>query len=156
MSTVLTATEYGDLAERMVPIAAALACVVRGDGDRHTVAHILNQLDPVERDGLIVVLAGLVDPDQVLGQALGYLTWDEYGDPAEPPATTRTVRQAAALIYPPTEQPTRRTAEIVEDTALLATRGLTRAEIASRLQISWGYVQQAHSREGVRVPEVTA
>ncbi|MFE1321652.1 hypothetical protein [Kitasatospora phosalacinea] len=152
----LTATERGDLAERLIPIAAALSCVVHGDGDRQAVAHILNQLDPTERDALIVVLAGLVDPEQSLGQALGYLTWDEHGAPAEPPTTAKTVRQAAALIYPPTEQPTRRTAEIVEDTTLLVIRGLSRAEIASRLQISWGYVQQAHSREGVRVPEVAA
>lgn len=154
--TTLTAVERGDLAERLIPIAATLACVVRGDGDWRDVTHILNQLDPGERDALIVILAGLVDPEQQLGQALNYLTWNERGYPAEPPTTTRTIRQAAALTYQPTDEPTRRSAVIVENTAELARHDLPREEIARRIGVSWNYIQVAHSREGVRIPEVAA
>ncbi|MGW4810504.1 hypothetical protein ACWEPB_02515 [Kitasatospora cineracea] len=154
MTTAIPAIDRGDLAERLIPTAAALACVVHGDGDRHTVAHVLDQLDPIERDGLIVVLAALVNPDSRLDDVLQFVTWDEYGAPAEQPLTGLSIRQVAAVVHPPTEHPTRRTAEIVEDTALLAARGLGRREIAARFGISWGYVQSCHTREGVRVPEV--
>ncbi|MFD5564471.1 hypothetical protein [Kitasatospora griseola] len=153
---ILTATERGDLAERLVPVAAALACVVHGEGDRRDIAHILNQLDSAERDGLIVVLAGLVDPDQRVDQTLGYLTWDEYGASAARPNVVKTIRQTAALIYTPTDERTRRSLAIVEDTAELARQGLNRDEIASRIGVSWSYLQTAHSREGVRIPEVAA
>lgn len=156
MTPTLTAEERGNLANRLVPVAAAIACVVHGDGDHRDITHILNQLDGTERDGLIVVLAGLVDPDQRIDQALSYLTWDEHGNPAVPPSTTRTIRQTAALIHTPTEEPTWRTRAIVAHTADLARQGCGRTEISSRLGISWTYVTVAHSREGARIPEVAA
>jgi len=78
----MTPTEHGDLAERLLPIAAGLACITHGDGDRRDIAHTLQTLDQAERDALIVVLAGLINPDTRLTDALGYITWDETGRPA--------------------------------------------------------------------------
>jgi hypothetical protein len=75
----MTPAEYGDLADRLVPVAAGLACLVHGDGTSHDIAHVLNRLDEQQRIALIVVLAGLVDPDAALDDTFGYLDWDEYG-----------------------------------------------------------------------------
>jgi ActR/RegA family two-component response regulator len=91
----VSATERGDLAERLLPIAAGLACVVHGDGDHRDVAHILAELDQAERDALIVVLAGLVDPNTTVVAALGYLTWDEHGRAAKPADRQETLRDVA-------------------------------------------------------------
>ncbi|TQF04796.1 hypothetical protein E6W39_24420 [Kitasatospora acidiphila] len=102
--TALTAAERGELAERLLPVAAKLACVVRGDGDHHDVAHHTEHLDRTELIALIVVLAGLVDPDQRVTDALSYLTWDEHGRPA--PATKSgptTIRNLAGRVGGPME-----------------------------------------------------
>jgi hypothetical protein len=90
----MTPIERGDLADRLVPIAAGLACIVHGDGDQRDIAHVLAQLDQVERDALIVVLAGLIDPDATIADTFGYLTWDEHGMPAPPLEKRRPSRAA--------------------------------------------------------------
>lgn len=95
----MTPTERGDLAERLLPLAAALACVVHGDGGPKEIQHALVQLDDVERDALIVILAGLVDPDARLRDVLGYLDWDETGAPARATQSTRTLREVATALY---------------------------------------------------------
>lgn len=79
----MTPTERGDLAERMLPIAAGLACITHGDGDQRDIAHLLNKLSETELRGLAVVLASLVDPDLKLRDALGHVTWDETGRPSD-------------------------------------------------------------------------
>lgn len=76
---MMTPTELGDLADRLVPVAAGLACIVHGDGTSHDIAHVLNRLDDQQRIALIVVLAGLVNPDAALDDTFAYLNWDEHG-----------------------------------------------------------------------------
>lgn len=96
-----TAADRGDLAERLLPIAAGLACITHGDGDKRDIAHILDVLDRAERDALIVVLAGLVDPDANLASVLSYLTWDETGRPAATrPLLAGTLRSIATRRQP--------------------------------------------------------
>ncbi|MFJ3283338.1 hypothetical protein [Streptomyces halstedii] len=77
--SVLTAVQRGDLAEAMLPVAAQLAGIVHGDGGPEDVQAVLADLDGAERAALIVVLAGLVDPEQSTAQALGWLDFDETG-----------------------------------------------------------------------------
>jgi hypothetical protein len=78
MST-LNAEQRGDLAEAMLPVAAHLAVLVHGDGGPEDVAEVIGGLDPAQKDALLVVLAGLVDPEQPVGKALGWLDFNEHG-----------------------------------------------------------------------------
>jgi hypothetical protein len=75
----LTPEQRGDLAEQMLPHAAHLAVLVHGDGGPEDVAEVLAGLDETQKNALIVVLAGLVDPDQSVGKALGWLHYDDHG-----------------------------------------------------------------------------
>lgn len=83
MST-LNAQQRGDLAEQMLPVAANLAVLVHGDGGPEDVAQVLESLDQRQKDALIVVLAGLVDPEQPVGKALGWLDFNEHGSVVVP------------------------------------------------------------------------
>jgi hypothetical protein len=92
----VTPAERGDLAERLLPVAATLACIVHGDGDQRDIAHTLRRVQPDQQDALIVVLAGLINPDVPLADALGYITWDETGRPAKSrPDLAGTIRDLA-------------------------------------------------------------
>lgn len=71
MST-LTDSQRGDLAEQMLPVAAHLAVLVHGDGGPEDIAEVLAGLDETQKNALIVVLAGMVDPDQPVGKGLGW------------------------------------------------------------------------------------
>lgn len=93
----MTADQPGDTAERLLPIAAGLACIVRGEGGPREIAHVLGQLDTYERDVLIVVLAGLVDPDRPVAEVLSYLTWDEHEQPVPAPTLDQTLREIAVM-----------------------------------------------------------
>ncbi|WP_327335179.1 hypothetical protein [Streptomyces anulatus] len=88
--TTLTASQRGDMVEDMLPIAANLAVLVHGDGGPEDVGAVLAGLDEAQRTALIVVLAGLVDPDQPMGRALGWLDQDEHGALAVPHWENRT------------------------------------------------------------------
>ncbi|MEE1812654.1 hypothetical protein [Streptomyces sp. BE133] len=77
--SALTAEQRGDLAEDMLPVAAHLAVLVHGDGGPEDVQEVLESLNEAQRNALIVVLAGLVDPEQPMGKALGWLDSDEHG-----------------------------------------------------------------------------
>lgn len=96
MST-LTPEQRGDLAEQMLPTAANLAVLVHGDGGPEDVAEVLAGLDEHEKNALIVVLAGLVDPDQPVGKALGWLDYNEHGSLTVPASWSeqRSVRDLA-------------------------------------------------------------
>ncbi|WP_224273992.1 hypothetical protein [Streptomyces sp. LS1784] len=93
----MSAEQLGDTAERLLPIAAGLACIVRGEGGPREIAHILGQLDAREREVMIVVLAGLVDPDRQVADVLGYLTWDEHEQPVPAPTLTKSLREIAVM-----------------------------------------------------------
>ena len=75
----LSVEQRGDLAERMLPVAAHLAALVHGDGGPEDVAEVLNGLDETQKNALIVVLAGLVDPEQPVGKALSWLDVTKHG-----------------------------------------------------------------------------
>jgi hypothetical protein len=75
----MTAEQRGDLAEKMLPVAANLAVLVHGEGGPEDVQEVLGALSDEQRNALIVVLAGLVDPEQPLGKALGWLDFTEHG-----------------------------------------------------------------------------
>jgi hypothetical protein len=98
----MTPQERGDLAERLLPIAAKLACIAHGDGDHHDITHHTRKLNRDELIALAVILASMVNPDQTIDDALGHVTWDEHGRPA--PATAYgplTIRQTASHIRGP-------------------------------------------------------
>jgi DNA-binding NarL/FixJ family response regulator len=75
----MSAEQRGDLAEQMLPTAAHLAVLVHGDGGPEDVRDVLDGLDDTQKNALIVVLAGLVDPEQPVGKALGWLDFNEHG-----------------------------------------------------------------------------
>jgi len=77
----LAACRRGELAERLVPKALELACMVHGDGDAGAIGRFLRSLPADERDALPVILAGLVPVDRPLAELLEFVTWDEYGRP---------------------------------------------------------------------------
>ncbi|MFD5848340.1 hypothetical protein [Streptomyces chartreusis] len=95
MST-LNAEQRGDLAEEMLPVAANLAVLVHGDGGPEDVREVLEGLDETQKNALIVVLAGLVNPDQPVGKALGWLDFNEHGSLTVPSwSEDRSVRDLA-------------------------------------------------------------
>ena len=92
----LSPQQRGDLAENMLPVAAHLAVLVHGDGGPEDVAEVLAGLDATQKDALLVVLAGLVDPEQPVGKALGWLDFNEHGSLTVPSwSEQRSVRDLA-------------------------------------------------------------
>ncbi|MFF1298209.1 MULTISPECIES: helix-turn-helix domain-containing protein [unclassified Streptomyces] len=71
MST-LSAQQRGDLVQAMLPVAANLAVLVHGDGGPEDIADVLAGLDDTAKNALIVVLAGMVDPEQPVGRRLSW------------------------------------------------------------------------------------
>ncbi len=82
----LNAHQRGDLAEAMLPVAAHLAVLVHGDGGPEDVRDVIQGLTDTEKNALLVVLAGLVDPEQPMGKALGWLDFNEHGVLTVPPS----------------------------------------------------------------------
>lgn len=102
--SILTPEQRGDLAEEMLPTAAHLAVLVHGDGGPEDIAEVLAGLDDTQKTALIVALAGLVDPEQPLGKALGWLDFDEHGALTVPVWQAKsTVRQLADEVQPALE-----------------------------------------------------
>jgi hypothetical protein len=95
--SALTAEQRGDLAEQMLPIAAHLTVLVHGDGGPEDVAEVLAGLDATQKDALLVVLAGLVDPEQPVKKALGWVDFTEHGSLTVPVSWSeqRSVRDLA-------------------------------------------------------------
>lgn len=160
MST-LTPEQRGDLAEELLPVAARLACLVHGDGGARDIHQAVARLNQDQRDALLIVLAGLVDPDAHLNDILGYITWDEHGQPDRATRVTGTLRDLADDWWETHWSTNRhrgmtdRDAAIIEDTALLASHGCTRDDIAKRVGVgSWNTVSVVHSRHGVSLPDL--
>lgn len=95
MSEELTAEQRGDLVEALLPVAARLTMLVHGDGGPEDVREALDGLDDTQRNALIIVLAGMVDPDRPMGAVLGWLDFNEHGQQIVPDwndkSTLRTV-----------------------------------------------------------------
>jgi transposase len=69
---------------------------VHGDGGPEDVQEVLAGLSDQQRNALIVVLAGLVDPEQSVGKALGWLDHNEHGALTVPSwSEDRSVRELA-------------------------------------------------------------
>lgn len=75
----LTAQQRGDLAEAMLPVAANLAVLVHGDGGPEDIAQVLAGLNETQKNAVIVVLAGMVDPDQPVGRGLSWMAVTKTG-----------------------------------------------------------------------------
>lgn len=130
----MTPAERGDLAANLLPYAAGLACIVQGDGDRTDVAHLLNRMNYQEQIALIVVLAGLVDIDRSLIDALSWLTWDENGEPlpqARPSRSKGTVAGMAKF----EQKPNNNHALLLHEQKVMA-RCLNRRPEVSQLDIA--------------------
>lgn len=89
----------GDLAQALIPHATGLAVAVREE-TRPEIRARLAGLSRTELEGLAVVLAAMVDPERPLKEALGWVDFDEYGDPVPDrersrPRSERTIREAA-------------------------------------------------------------
>jgi hypothetical protein len=131
------ARRRGDLAERLIPKAVELACLVHGDGDVKAVERFLAALFPWERDGLLVILAGLMPVDRPLEELLAYVTWDERGRPLKPPVPP--CGTPAALWHHQVE------GQLVDDDCAAVTRKDRMAEYA-RLRDSGEDVETAAAR----------
>lgn len=93
MST-LNAEQRGDMAEALIPEAAALVVDVH-EGTQDLIAERLHAMDRHQLEGLAVVLAALVDPDQKLQESLKWVTFDEHGNRLPSAGKSiRSVRQA--------------------------------------------------------------
>ena len=73
----------GELAERLVPVAASFVGVVRNE-DRGNVTRFLRGLTQHERDALPVILAAMIPDDQTPADLLKWVDWDEFGRPLPP------------------------------------------------------------------------
>lgn len=94
--SVLTVEQRGDMAEALLPVAAHLVTLVHGDGGPEDVRDVLAALTAQQKDALLVVLAGLVDPEQPVGKALGWLEFTEERDLVVPPWAEHTrIRELA-------------------------------------------------------------
>lgn len=158
----LTAEQRGDLAEQLLPIAARLSCIVHGDGGARDAHQAIARLGQDQRDALLIVLAGLVNPDAQLDQLLSFVAWDEHGRPDWPVKVDGTLRDLADDWWDnhwsaghQSRGISAHNAAIIEDTAMLAAIGCTRDEIARRVGVgSWNSVSVVHSRAGVPLPDL--
>jgi hypothetical protein len=136
----MTPAERGDLAERLLPTAAQLACVVHGEGDARDVDYHTRQLDRTELIALIVLLSAMVDPDRRVAAALDFVRWDEEGRPAPAQALgRRTLRGLASAVEGPQ---TLGAARVLESERIQLARelhlgqGYTITEVATKLGAS--------------------
>ncbi len=82
-ATLTERTRLGELAERLVPVAASFVGVVR-DEDRDGVTAFLAARTQHERDALLVILAAMIPDDLSPADLLSWVTWDEHGRPLPP------------------------------------------------------------------------
>lgn len=112
----------GDLAEAMLPVAANLAMLVHGDGGPEDVQRVLGGLDPREMAAVVVVLAGLVDPEQPVRKALAWMN----PAPAARSVPRRPLRDIVASSLPTPaelEEARRNSADLSEDVVAGYLRG---------------------------------
>jgi hypothetical protein len=92
VSAELTAEQRGDLVQALLPEAAGLVTAVREESQEEVTAR-LRGMSPYELEVVAVILAAMVDPDRGLGEAFGWVNFDEYGEPLSMGGpSSRTVR----------------------------------------------------------------
>jgi hypothetical protein len=142
----VTPEEGGDLVERLLPIAARIACVVNGDGDRHDIDHHTKRLDRQELIALVVLLGAMVDPNARVDDALGFITWDEHGRPAPPKVHGRlTIRSLGYDVEGPTTlgaERVLRSEQVQLARELHLGQGFTITEVARQLGVGPKTVQK--------------
>lgn len=153
--TRLSAKQRGDMAEKMLPEAAGLVVDVH-ESTPDLIAARLHGLDRHQLEGLAVVLAAMVDPDRGLSEALGWVTFDEYGQPLEKPS--RSLRSVRDMV----PKQTLRSAgvdEVAVERALRGDRDVVLSQSERRhavdvgLRRGMGYENVAHAL-GMEVPTV--
>jgi hypothetical protein len=121
----LDARAKAHLAERMVPVAAEMACAVR-DEDAAAIGERLEGLDRQELYGLVAVLAAMVPDGEPIGDLLAWAGWGEEA----------TAILAAAQAPLPLTGKAAQYAELVAD-------GVSRRDAAERLGVkvctTYGY-----------------
>lgn len=141
--------QRGELAERLLPVAARLICLVQDGGGPRDIEQDLARLDGPALAALPVILAALADPDRQIADALAWITWEPQ---AKVTGTLRDLAEATESV--PSRQP--RGMAIVEDTAELVRLGHSRDAIAERLGVTWNTVTQVHLRTGAPLPAMTS
>ncbi|MEU8682933.1 hypothetical protein [Streptomyces sp. NPDC048611] len=92
----------GDLVEAMLPDAAGLVVAVREE-TREQITARLRGMSRHELEVVAVVLAAMAEPDRGLGEAFGWISFDEHGEPLPRPSkATRTVRDVPSTALPHT------------------------------------------------------
>jgi hypothetical protein len=154
----MAAAARGDLAERMVDAACALACGVR-DEDADAIAEFLAGYTAREKDALLVVLAAMVPVDTATkADLLAWVTFDEHGQPFDgtPPALAR--RRPARDDGDGQDEPRLPARERnLRTFAELRTQGLGAEEAAVRMgkdrRTGWRYAQTLREREQAAAAE---
>lgn len=101
--TLTEQTVLGNLAERLVPVAASFVSVVR-DEDRDAITAFLAKRTAHERDALLVILAAMIPDDRTPADLLSWVTWDEHGYPL-PPDTVLVLHQGGRKPGPAPKPP---------------------------------------------------
>lgn len=138
--TALTDSERADMAARMLPVAARVACIVHGDGGAADIQHATQRLDRVELLGLIVALGALVDPDAQVADVLEFLTWDPEDQERlkRYAATERTIRSLvpASTVTPTQTERLWEHEQRLEARRLHLAHGMEPKEIGLRMALS--------------------
>lgn len=66
-------------ADRLIPVATDLACLVHGDGDAGDIANLISSVKRPDVAALLVVLAAMVDVDRTTDEVLGWAAWEPRG-----------------------------------------------------------------------------
>lgn len=141
----------GDLAERLVPVAAELAARVR-DEDRQSLGDFLAQYTRAERDALLIVVAAMVDVDRTPAELLAHVTFDEFGQvldgaaPALPRCSTEPEAEPEAGSRLPARE------RNLQTFAELRAQGLRPEQAAVRMgkapRTGWRYEQSLREQQG--------
>lgn len=145
----LTARQRGRLAERMVPVALELACLVRDEGP-DAIGEFLGEVAggtplPDQVTALLVVTAAMLPVDRPADDLLSWVTFDELGEPLDRPVQPCGTRAAFHRHERAGEEPCEpcRRARISANTARTALRAARKAEGSIRGKASGGATSAA-------------
>lgn len=103
MSTPMTPEQRGDMVDALLPEAAGLIVDVH-EGSADDIKTRLAGLSRHELEVIAVLVAALADPDRGLKDALGWVNFDEHGEPIQYIGrSVRTVRDTAPVMRRPSK-----------------------------------------------------